>query len=130
IFIGPGVNELDMFHPLVHLLQTFAEVGDAANYAPHVQTAHVLSTSGLIDGCSPVEVASINGTGMGLEVANPLYYPVFGSATLETPTTTLPVSGNLPGGRTGVTVQLDAGHFGASTNPSLGRSFADSFASG
>jgi hypothetical protein len=129
-FLGPSIDELDMFHPMVHLLQTFAEIGDAANYAPHVQTAHVLSTSGLIDGCSPVEVGSILGTALGLEVANPLYYPVYGSATFETPTTTLPVSGNLAGGRTGVTVQLDAGHFGAATNPSLGRSFADSLATG
>ena len=128
--IGTGSNELDMFHPLVHVLQTFAEVGDAANYAPHVQTAHVLSTSGLIDGCSPVEVASILGTALGLEVANPLFFPVFGSTTLEPPITTLPVTGNLPGGRTGVTVQLDTGHFGTVTNPTLGRSFADSLATG
>ena len=42
----------------------------------------------------------------------------------------LPVSGNLPGGRTGVTVQLFTGHFGASTNPGLGRSFIDSFLTG
>jgi hypothetical protein len=130
VVIGPASNELDMFHPLLHALQTFAEVGDAANYAQHVQTAHVLSTSGLLDGCSPVEVGSILGTAMGLEVANPLYHPMFGSATLEPPTTTLPAAGNLAGGRTGITVQLNTGHFGSVTNPGLGRSFADSLATG
>jgi hypothetical protein len=128
--IGVGAFEMDQFHPLVHAVQTFAEIGDAANYAPLADNAHIVSTSGLIDGCSPVEAISIIGTGLGLEVVNPLYYPVFGSAALETPTTTLPVMGNLIDGRTGATVQLDGGHFAASTNPTLGRSFADSLAGG
>jgi hypothetical protein len=77
-----------------------------------------------------VEAISIIGTAFGLDVANPLYYPVFGSAALETPTTSLPVMGNLSDGRTGATVQLDAGHFGTVTNPTLGRSFVDSLATG
>jgi hypothetical protein len=128
--IGPGAAEMDQFHPLPHAVQTFAEIGDAANYARFATSAHILSTSGLIDGCSPVEAISIIGTAMGLDVANPLYYPVFGSASLETPTTTLPVMGNLMDGRTGATVQLDTGHFGTSTNPTLGRSFVDSLAGG
>ena len=128
--IGPGAYEMDQFHPLIHAVQTFAEIGDAANYSPFATNAHIVSTSGLIDGCSPVEAISIIGTAMGLEVTNPLYYSVFGSASLETPTTTLPVMGNLVDGRTGVTVQLDGGHFAASTNPTLGRSFADSLSTG
>jgi hypothetical protein len=43
---------------------------------------------------------------------------------------TTPVSENLPGGRTGAVVQVDSGHFGASTYPAIGRSFIDSIASG
>ena len=128
--LGAGPGELDMFHPALHALQTLAEVGDAANYAPLVSSPHVLSTGGLKDGCSPLEVVTVAGTAMGLAVANPLYFPVFGTAALEAPTLTLPVSGNLSGARTGVTVQLDTGHFGSITNPTLGRSFADSFAGG
>jgi hypothetical protein len=111
-------------------VQTFAEIGDSSNYARMATHAHVVSTSGLIDGCSPVEAISILGTALGLEMANPLYHPVFGSSVLEPPTTTFPVSGNLSDGRTGITVQLDGGHFSASTNPSIGRSFADSLAGG
>jgi hypothetical protein len=130
LVLGPGAAELDMFHPLVHVVQTFAEVGDAANYAPHVLNAHVLSTSGRIDGCSPMEVGSVLGTALGLQIVNPIYHPLFGSTTLEPTITTLPVSGNLDGGRTGITVQLDTGHFGTVTNPDLGRSFVDSMASG
>ncbi|HYD50850.1 MAG TPA: hypothetical protein VEB21_21015, partial [Terriglobales bacterium] len=130
LVIGPGATEMDQYHPLVHLVQTFVEIGDAANYSPLVNHAHVVSTSGLLDGCSPVEAISIIGTAMGLDVANPLYYPAFGSPSLEPPTIDFPVSGNLPDGRTGITVQLDTGHFGASTNPSLGRSFVESAAGG
>lgn len=128
--IGTAPGELDMFHPVVHALQTLAEVGDAANYAPRIATAHVLSTGGLLDGCSPLEVVSVIGIGMGLPVANPLIHPMFGSLSFEPGTTTLPAMGNLPGGRTGVTVQLDTGHFGSATNPDLGRSFLTSLAAG
>jgi hypothetical protein len=128
--LGTGPGELDMFHPIAHAVQTLAEVGDAANYARRVGTAHVLSTGGLIDGCSPLEVVSVIGTAMGLDVVDPLVYPMFGSLSFEPGTTTLPAMGNLPGGRTGITVQLDAGHFGASTNPDLGRSFLTSLATG
>ena len=40
------------------------------------------------------------------------------------------MSENLPGGRTGVVVQVDSGHFGARDYPSIGRSFVDSIAAG
>ena len=43
---------------------------------------------------------------------------------------TLPVTGNLTDGRTGVTIQLDTGHFGAITNPLIGRTFVESLAGG
>lgn len=128
LVLGAGGVELDVFHPIVHAVQTFAEIGDAANYGPYAQNAHILSTSGLIDGCSPVEVASIVGTALGLQVANPIYRPVFGTASLESTTTTLPATGNLSDGRTGVTIQLDTGHFGTVTNPDLGRLFAETLA--
>jgi hypothetical protein len=125
---APG--ELDMFHPVVHVLQTLAEVGDAANYARRVDTAHVVLIGGTKDGCSPLEVIVHLGTALGLDVANPLFHPFFGSSLLEPPTIALPVGGNLPDGRTGVTIQLDTGHFGARTNPLIGRTFVESLAGG
>jgi hypothetical protein len=125
---APG--ELDMFHPVVHALQTLAEVGDAANYARYATNAHIVSIGGKIDGCSPLEVIAHLGTALGLEVANPLFQPFFGSSLLEPPTVALPVTGNLSDGRTGVTIQLDTGHFGATTNPLIGRSFVESLAGG
>lgn len=126
--IEPG--ELDMFHPMPHAIQLLAEVGDSANYAPYVDTAHILSIGGTIDGCSPLEVVSLLGIGLGTETANPLYSPMFGDAAEEPGTVALPASANLAAGRTAVTVQLDTGHFGAITNPALGNSFVTSLPAG
>jgi len=128
--LGTPPTELDMFHPVVHALQTLAEVGDAANYAAMISTAHIAGIGGIKDGCSPLEVDEHLATALGVQIANPLFYPVFGTAAFEPATTLLPVSGNLAGGRTGVIVQLDTGHFGASTNPQIGRTFVESMAGG
>jgi hypothetical protein len=128
--LGTQPGELDMFHPVVHALQTLAEVGDAANYAKRVDHAHVVSVGGTKDGCSPLEVVQVLGTALGLDVGNPLVHPMFGSARFEPNITAFPVHGNLADGRTGVTIQLDTGHFGASTNPQIGRTFVESLAAG
>lgn len=128
--LGTPPGELDIFHPIAQVLQVLAEVGDAGNYARRIDTAHVASIGGTIDGCSPLEVVQHLATALGHDVANPLFHPMFGSAALEPSTTTLPAGGNLAGGRTGVTIQLDTGHFGASTNPQIGRTFVESLAAG
>jgi hypothetical protein len=105
-----------------------AEVGDPANHAPFVNSAHVLSVGGLKDGCSPWEVVAHLGRTLGLELGNPVLHPTFGALALEPSVAPLPVVSNLAGGRTGVTVQLDTGHFGTVTNPALGTSFVESYA--
>lgn len=125
----PG-DELDMFHPIVQAVQAIAEGGDAAAYGPHIDQAHVLSISGIHDGCSPIETQTHLATSAGWEVAHPLYHPVFGSAAAETPTVDFPVSSNLPDGRTAVEVQLDTGHFGSIVHPELALSFLESLAGG
>ena len=53
---------------------------------------------------------------------------MFGSAALEPSVIALPVVGNLPDGRTGITIQLNGGHFSATTNPQIGRTFVESLA--
>lgn len=125
----PG-EELDMFHPVLNALQAIAERGDAAVYGPHVEEAHVLAITGIQDGCSPLETQSHLATAAGWEVAHPLYFPVFGSASAETSTVDFPVSSNLPDGRTAVEVQLDTGHYGSSSHPELALSFLESLADG
>jgi hypothetical protein len=138
--LGAMPGEIDMFHPYPHVLQTFAEVGDPANYASAV-TADVVLTSGLQDGCTSVETATHLARSLDIPIANPqARRPLFGpeglahlpgyASPFEPPIVTTPVSQNLPGGRTGVVVQIDTGHFGARHYPAIARSFVDSIAAG
>ncbi len=135
--LGAAPGELDAFHPYPQILQTFAEAGDATNYASAVTTDVVLY-AGLRDGCTSIETAVTLAQAMGIPIANPLQrQPLFGPvlpftlpSNYEPATVALPVSANLPGGRTGVMVVVDTGHFGASNYPTIGRSFIDSIASG
>lgn len=138
--LGTQPGELDMFHPYPQLLQTFAEGGDATNYASMIDTDIVLY-GGLRDGCTAIEVSTQLAQALGVPVARPqARRPLFGDPFLSTVAgyespfepfvVETPVSQNLPGGRTGVVVQVDAGHFGASTYPDIGRSFVTSIAEG
>jgi hypothetical protein len=138
--LGAQPGEIDMFHPYPQVLQTFAEVGDPANYAAAV-TQDVVLYAGLQDGCTPIETSTDLAEALGVPIANPqARRPLFGPEILahlpgytspfEPPIVTTPVSRNLPGGRTGAVVQVDSGHFGARTYPSIARSFVDSIAAG
>ncbi len=137
--IGAEVDELDIFHPYPQILQTFAEPADPANYASAI-TTDVAMYAGLRDGCTSIEVSTHLATALGIPVANPqTRRPLYGPLALvqagyESPyepgVVVTPVSQNLPGGRTGVVVQVDSGHFGARTYPAIGRSFVDSIAAG
>jgi hypothetical protein len=134
----PG--EIDMFHPYPHVLQTFAEGADPANYAAAVDT-DVALYAGLQDGCTSIETNTHLAQALGVPISNPqARRPLFGPEGLahipgyvspfEPAVVTTPVSENLPGGRTGVMVEVDTGHFGARAYPGIGRSFIDSIASG
>jgi hypothetical protein len=127
--VQPG--EIDQFHPLAHVLQTFAEAGDAANYAGRITRADVALYGGLQDGCSPIESSVHLATALGVPLTRPVTrQPLFGAAAFEPPVVASPVSANLAGGRTGVLVELDRGHFGALDVPAIGRSFVASIAAG
>jgi hypothetical protein len=129
--LGAEPGEIDRFHPWAHVLQTFGEAGDAANYGHLVDGPDVVAYGGVLDGCSTIEVSMHLAQTLGIPVANRLTrHPLFGSAALEPEAVELPVSENLPGGRTGVLVQSRDGHYGANAIPSIGRSFVDSIAAG
>ena len=131
LLLGVAPGEVDLFHPVTAVLQTFAERGDATNHGAAVTTPHVVAYAGLTDGCSPIESQVQLASALGLPVANPVTrQPLFGSSALEPPVVDLPVSANLPGGRTGVVVEVDHGHFGAGDNTWIGRSLVDSIAAG
>lgn len=137
--LGAQPGELDIFHPYPQILQTFAEPADPANYAAAI-TTDVALYAGLQDGCTSIEVSTHLATALEIPIANPLTRrPLYGPQALadagyrspyEPTVTTTPVSQNLAGGRTGVVVQVDSGHFGARTYPAIGRSFVDSIAAG
>src|SRR5262249_4216866 len=112
------------------------EEGDSANYAGAVHT-NVVLYGGLRDGCSAIEVSVHLATAMGLAIANPVtrlpLFPAAGATSItkfEPPIVSTPGSANLPDARTGVLVEVDDGHFGASDYPAIGRSFVDSIAAG
>lgn len=138
--LGAAPGELDQFHPYPQVLQTFAEVADPANHAAAV-TADVVLYAGLRDGCTSIETTTHLARAFGVPIVNPqARRPLFGPAGLahlpgyeppfEPEVVTAPVSGNLPGGRTGAVVEVDSGHFGARAYPAIGRSFVDSIAAG
>lgn len=134
--LGAAPGELDMFHPYPQVLQTFAEAGDATNYGAAI-TNDVVLYAGLRDGCTSIETAVTLATAMGVPVVTPSYrQPLFGpilpitvSSPFEPATVNAPVTQNLAGGtRTGAMVVVDAGHFGASNYPAIGRNFIDTLA--
>jgi hypothetical protein len=136
--LGTSPGELDIFHPYPQILQTFAEGGDSTNYASMI-TNDLLLYAGLRDGCTSIEVATQLAEALDIPIANPqarnpLYGPALppGAAGYRSPfepeVIDLPVTANEPGGRTAVMVEVDTGHFGASSYPSIGRSFVDSLA--
>ena len=138
--LGAEPDEIDVFHPYPQILQTFAEVADPTNYAAAV-TADVALYAGLQDGCTSIETTTHLAEALDVPIANPqARRPRFGPAGLahvpgyespyEPSVVTTPVSENLPGGRTGVVVEVDSGHFGARAYPAIGRSFIDSIAAG
>jgi hypothetical protein len=137
--IAAQPDELDIFHPYAQILQTFAEAADPANYASAI-TTDVALYGGLRDGCTAIEVSTHLATALGIPIANPqTRQPLYGPLSLvqagyespfEPAVVSTPVSENLAGGRTGVVVQVDSGHFGARTYPAIGRSFVDSIAAG
>jgi hypothetical protein len=139
--LGAGPGELDVFHPYPQILQTFGEVGDAANYASAIDTDVVLY-GGLRDGCTSIETARTLAQALGIPILHPTArlplfgpdlnqaFPGYGAPFEPEVVAAAPVSANLAGGRTGVLVEVDSGHFGASTYPAIGRSFLDSIAAG
>ncbi len=124
VLLAPS-GELDEFHPVVQIMQTLAEAGDAANYAGAIQTPHVVMTEGVDDGCSVRETAEHGAAAAGFPVADPPLLAVFAIQTLQgRAPVALPAAGN-DAGRTRVLLQLDAGHFGVQANPQLVREFFD-----
>ena len=61
VLIGIQPDELDRFHPVVQMIQTFHEVGDSTNYVPYINTGNILINAGCWDFRVPRESAEALG---------------------------------------------------------------------
>lgn len=130
-----GENELDIFHPVITLVQTFAERADPLNYAPRfigdppggAQPRPILVTEGLTDSYTPNGNTEALAVAAGLSPVTPVLHEVEGLTYLGRTALTPPVSGNLtgPGGvaATGILAQYPRAT-DAATNPNHDGHFA------
>jgi hypothetical protein len=115
-------DPLDVFHPVLALVQAFSDVSDSSNYVPYLfrweggRGLDVWATQGLLDRFAPKPVTDALVTGLGLSPMEPLSEPVEGLALRGLSPLPAPVSQNtesVSGGRfTAVYSQYDSGdHF-------------------
>jgi hypothetical protein len=97
-----GTNELDIYHPVMTLVQTFVESADPLNYAgaliyhpPAGQSPkQILMTEGLGDTYTPNGSAEALAVALGVNPAQPLLEPVEGLSYLARQPLPPPVTGN------------------------------------
>jgi pimeloyl-ACP methyl ester carboxylesterase len=123
-----GMNELDIFHPVITLVQTFAERADPLNYAARfvgdppggAWPRAILLTEGLGDSYTPNANTEALAVAAGLSPVTPVLHEVEGLSYLGREALVPPVSNNLtgPGGvaATGVLAQYAPAR-DAATNP-------------
>jgi predicted esterase len=75
---------LDVFHPVLALVQAFSDVSDSTNYLPYLyrweggRGVDVWATQGLLDTYAPKPVTDVLVTALGLSPLDPLVEPVEG----------------------------------------------------
>lgn len=132
-------GELDMYHPVGHLLQTLTEIGRCGNYARYVSTDNFLITAGYQDACTLRESANAIATELyrvgSIEAADTS--AAFSQAGMPVPQIdgiqtvlgvnphSMPVSGNLPNSGTGVYMLLEGHHGASNADPDIGRFLSD-----
>lgn len=122
-------SEVDYFHPLMQLLQTFHEPADGVNYAPLIRADHLLQSAGYNDGCVAREASAAMGfalarAGPMAPVAPFVDIPEFFDPDnlLNLPRSTLPLAtNNLATGGLGLFLQLPGDHYSSlSSDTQLG----------
>jgi hypothetical protein len=118
---------LDLFHPVMALVQAFSDSADAVNYAPHyyrwpgARGLDLWATQGLLDRDAPPEVTDALVTAIGMSPVGPTPRPVEGLMLRGIEGLDYPASGNLEaadGTFTAVYSQYpDDGHFLIFENP-------------
>jgi hypothetical protein len=98
--LAPG-EALDVFHPVLALVQAFSDVADSSNYAPYLyrweggRGIDVWATQGLLDTYAPKPVTDALVTALGLQPMAPLAQPVAGLQLRGLAPVNAPVSENV-----------------------------------
>lgn len=115
--LGLSPEELDMFHPIAHIMQTIVEPIEPSNYAPDIKVKDMLITAGYHDGCVLREDAEAFATALArhgnIKPAHTQTRNYFFAMNdlLGIANNPLPFSEpNLPDGRTSSFYMLEAGH--------------------
>lgn len=104
-------SEVNYFHPLMQVLQTFHEQADSVNFIPHIKAKHLLQTAGTMDGCVPKEASRALGfafmrSGLMQGQSEPDRHNLLNAQPY-----TLPMAaGNLSNGSTGLYYEASIGH--------------------
>ncbi len=118
-------GDVDEFHPMLSMLQTYIEPADPGNHArmlfqapaPGMAPRPTYISLGLVDHYTPIANGQALALGSGAQVVGPLLDPIPGLELTGLPLATAPVMDNVAGGLvTGVAVQYRAprgrdGHF-------------------
>jgi hypothetical protein len=121
-------NELDIFHPLPQLVQTFFEPTTPINHASRITTPNLLITAG----CNDIHVARQSTEPMGIALAlnnglqlADLGTEVSGSRTLGITQLPPPIAGNNTERGFSLFLLLKGGHFDAYQRPWAGQFLYD-----
>ena len=134
----PDTEEIDTFHPVPALLQTFVDAADPLNYGQlwrhrsARKTPHLVLTSGLVDTFTPKRNHAGLAGAFGLPLAQPVAEPLAVTEILGIGTCDAVVSGNLltDDGEplTAAMIQFpNDGHFAVFRNPTAQQIFTDFF---
>ena len=118
-FLGiEGQEELDMFHPVLTLVQTFIEPADTLSYAPYFhrlreeeQRVPVLILEGFSDHASPAMGIEALAVAAGADLVEPVARRVYGLELLGREPVSPPVQANWDGVTAGLSQYPQQGHF-------------------
>ncbi|UCD83714.1 MAG: hypothetical protein JSU92_10505, partial [Deltaproteobacteria bacterium] len=102
--IEGGEEELDLFHPIINIIQTYIEPADPLNYAPYYilnplfgVPKSIFISEGFLDTQVTPLTAEALATAIGASPIEPVYHPILGLALRGLEPLSPPVTGNITG---------------------------------
>jgi hypothetical protein len=137
----PDDEEIDLFHPVPAVLQTFVDAADPLNYGAYwqetqkTQARHLLVTSGLKDTFTPKRNHAALAAAFGIPLADPVAEPLIANELLGIDDVGgESIDGNLSADNgdketVGMVQFADQGHFAVFNDPNGQRMFSEFFTS-